>query len=294
MESSSAADERRRRLTAVARRFCTACPAELGGEIAVTGSLGAEIADEHSDLELLFLVDELPREDDVREWLVGLGADDVLVAVEGDGVSGWCRVDDLEIEPFWGSAAEVEREVSAILDGDVTDHGRLALAYVLTHCRILRSDGGLAPWQERLREYPAALQRRLIAAAAAGLEIPSPRLGGALRGDRLAVESFLLADAQRVLRIIFALNRRWEPPRWKWLSHHAETLETAPTALADRVVASLLEPNAVAAVRGMLELLRDALQLVPSEFEVDAARFGIERRLAALPGVSMTPTTSIR
>lgn len=279
MGSSSGADER---LLAVARRLAAACPPALGREVAVTGSVGAGLADEHSDLELVFLVGQLPAVDDVREWLTGLDARDLLVGDDGSGIWAWCQLDGVEVEPYWATVDETEREISAIAAGEVVDHRRLALAYVLTHCIVLRSEGALARWQDCLRDYPGGLQRRLIADALGGLDIPSPRLGALVRGDRLEVESRLVHDAQRVMRIVFALNRRWEPPRWKWLRHHAASLDDAPSALADRIVAALIDPDAVAAARAMLELLRDTLALVPDDFEVGAARRGTDRRLAAV------------
>lgn len=44
--------------------------------------------------------------------------------------------------------------------------------------------------------------------------------------------------------VLFALNRRWEPPRWKWLGYHATTLDRAPPRLAERITATLLEADA--------------------------------------------------
>jgi hypothetical protein len=269
-------------LLELARRLAEECPPELGREIAATGSVGAGLADGYSDVELLFLVDERPSVEAVRTWLESVGATDVLAGEQSGGVWAWCRFGDVEVEPYWDELDRLRGEVDVVAAGETSEHARLALGYVLTHCRPLRAEGPLAELGARLAEYPDALRRRLVEDAIAGWEIPSPRLGPALRGDRFAVEGFLMNDAERVLRIVFALNRRWEPPRWKWLAYHVSTLEVAPPRLAERVVSVLLESDAVLAVARMLELVRETLSLIPDEFDVSAARKGIEARLARL------------
>lgn len=269
-------------LLGLAQRLADACPVELGREIVATGSVGAGLADRYSDVELLHLVDRLPEPDAARAWLESVGGVDVLAGAEADGVWAWCRLDGVEVEPFWGELARLREEVDAVLAGDTTDHVRIALGHTLTHCVPLRTEGLVPEVTQRLADYPRGLGRRLVEDAVTGWEIPSPRLGAAMRGDRLAVEALLINDAHRVLRIVFALNRRWEPPRWKWVGFHAATLEVAPPRVAERITAALLEADAVLAVARMLELVRETLALVPDTVDVGAARAGIDARLARM------------
>jgi hypothetical protein len=270
------------RLLSVAERLVEACPAELGSEIAVTGSVGAGLADELSDLELLLLVNAPPEPSRVTAWLESVGATDVLAGQDSSGTWAWCLVDGVEVEPYWGSLEETRREVDAVAAGESVEHGALAFAHVVTHSVVLRSHGAFRDFEARLAGYPEELPRRLVETAAAVWELPSARLGAAARGDRLPVQWFLQQDAGRVLRVVFALNRRWELPRWKWLAAFAAELDPAPDRLAQRVVEPLVARDAVGAVRAMVELVRDTLELVPSDFGVAAARRATERRLAAL------------
>jgi len=269
------------RLLELARRLVEGCPPELGREVAATGSVGSGLADKYSDLELLFLVEEPPAQAQVRTWLETVGATDILVGAEDSDVWAWARLEGVELDPYWGRLARAEAEVDAIVAGRAIAHDRLALAYVLTHCVPLRTEGAVELLANRL-VYPDILPRLLIEDAVSGWQIPSAERGSARRNDRLRVESRLVYDAQHLLRIVFALNRRWEPPRWKWLAHHIEGLSLAPPRLEERLVRALLEPDSVAAMRSMLELARDVLALVPPEFDVDAARRGIAGRLAFL------------
>jgi hypothetical protein len=197
------------RLLDVATLLVEECPIELAAEAAVSGSVGAGLADELSDLELLFLVDEAPDPGRIAAWLESAGATDVLSGSDSSGTWAWCRLDGVEVEPYWDSLRHAEQVVGAIVAGEAVEHGSLAFAHVLTHSVVLRSAGALRDLAARLATYPEPLRRRLIEDAARPWEVPSPRLGAALRGDRFPLQWFLGQDAERVLRVVFALNRRW-------------------------------------------------------------------------------------
>ncbi|MBD0330458.1 MAG: DUF4037 domain-containing protein [Thermoleophilia bacterium] len=267
---------------ALARRLADAAPPELGREIAITGSVAAGLADDHSDLELLFLVDGAPTPGAVRAWLQANAATDVLAGADPTGVWAWCRVDGVEVEPYWDELAHIRAEAETVLAGETVEHERVALAHVLTRSAVLRTEGALPALVDRLSRYPEAVRRQLVLDAAAGLEVPSPRLGAAIRDDRVAVEATLLHLAYRALRIVFAVNRCWEPPRWKWLARHLGELEAAPPRLAERMGAALVERDPVAAVAAMVALVQEALALVPGEIDVAAARAGVAAQLERL------------
>jgi hypothetical protein len=103
-----------------------------------------------------------------------------------------------------------------------------------------------------------------------------------VRGDVLESRAWLQHDAERILRIVFALNRRWEPPRWKWLRDYAGTLTVSPAGLVDRIDAALLSGEPPEASRALAELGLETLELVPAEIECERARNGLRIRIAAL------------
>ena len=270
------------RLLSVARALVARCPADLGTEIAGTGSVGAGLADAYSDIELLFLGETVPAPERVREWLEEVGATDIAAGAEEAGVWGWGRVDGVELDPFWGQLDEADAEVAAITSGEVVEHARIAFAHVLLRAVTLRTSGALDGLARRCDSYPEGLAARLIADVLAEWELPATRIGAAMRGDALSAVGFLRRDVRRVLRIVFALNERWEPPRWKWLRAYARDLDIAPQALVDRVEQSLLGSDLVASSRTATELARDALDLLPAEVDSARARRGLDLRLASL------------
>jgi Domain of unknown function (DUF4037) len=281
------------RLLELARGLIAACPAELGDEVAVTGSVGAGLADEHSDIELLFLVESVPEPARVREWLDGVsGTESVLTDREDSGVWGWCRLGGVEIDPYWDLLSEAVAEVDAITSGAVLEHRRLAFAHVLIHSVQLRTRGALAELVHRCAVYPAGLRRRLIEDAIRGWEIPAERIGSAVRGDVLESRAWLQHDAERILRIVFALNRRWEPPRWKWLRDYAGTLPITPAGLVDRIETALLSSEPPEASRALAELGLEALELVSEEVDCERARKGLTTRIAALDQLAATGARS--
>jgi hypothetical protein len=281
------------RLLELARGLIADCPIELGGEVAVTGSVGAGLADEHSDIELLFLVETVPEPSEVREWLAGVsGAESVLADREDSGVWGWCRLGGVEIDPYWGLLSEAVAEIDAITSGSVLEHRRLAFAHVLLHCSYLRTRGTLADLADRCAVYPAGLARRLIEDAIKGWEIPAERIGSAVRGDVLEARAWLQHDVERILRVVFALNRRWEPPRWKWLRDYAGTLPITPAGLVDRIETALLSSEPPEASRALAELGLEALELVSEEVDCERARKGLTIRIAALDQLAATGARS--
>jgi hypothetical protein len=54
------------------------------------------------------------------------------------------------------------------------------------------------------------------------------------RDQPLALAMDLLSDVQGILRLLFALNRQWEPD-WKWIAALARRLQHKPDQLVERV-----------------------------------------------------------
>jgi Domain of unknown function (DUF4037) len=281
MGSSSARDNER--LLALTRELVARCPIDLGGEVAVTGSVGAGLADKLSDIELLFLATPVPSVERVQEWLGGVsGADDVMVWGEEGDVSAWFRVGDVEVDPYWGSLHDAVEEVAAITSGTVVEHRRIAFGHVLLHSAFIRTSGVLPELAQRCVVYPVGLKERLIADALWLWAIPAARVGAVARGDVVEARSWLQRDAEMILRLVFALNERWEPPRWKWLRMYVRDLSITPPRLVERLEEALLIADLAVASSGLAQLALDVLMLLPPSLARKRAQRGLEIRIAAL------------
>lgn len=257
------------------------CPIELGREIAVTGSVARGVADDDSDIELNFWVESLPPAEERSAWLRDLGATHFAFdpEPERDGsIWAMCRYRGVWLEPGWQPIETVETLLGQIVAGEITDHALLILAEVVAHAVPVRTNSLLARWQERLASYPDVVQQYLIEAAARRWT-PAPfRWALVRRGERLALAERLVHDVHGVLRIVFALNREWEPV-WKWARQMSEPLPIKPERLAERIDEIFSTLGAAHAVETCHRLVLDTLALVPPPHDVSAAVAAVEESL---------------
>lgn len=283
MLPSPTTEESRMRLE-LSQRLCQACPVPLGREIAVTGSVARGTADAASDLELNAWVDDLPPADVRRDWLQSVGGTDIVLDREetGDGTV-WSHVHfhGVLVEIGWQPLAAVPQEVDALLRGEVTDHRALLKAWVIEHAVPLRSRGAIGQWKHRLACYPDAVEAALIADACDAWRFRHILDSGwslARRGERLAVTGHVCRDVQNVLRVLFALNRRWEPD-WKWMEFVTRDLRHVPIGFHERVARALAEEGLSRKVAPTLELVADTLALVSERHDVSGVAASVRRSL---------------
>jgi len=266
-------------LRAAAARLVARIPEDVVPEVVVTGSVSRGVADDVSDVEMLL----------VTQDHLDLTACFSLAADAG-----------LERLGSWGAQAPETSRVSGYFEGipfeliwwphdyaDAAIDAESPAADAIANGVPLRTCGLLAVWQERLRTYPDEL-------AAARIEDAALTWGGfaaaglltiARPGERLALVERLVDDAVRVLRLLYAINRVWQPTT-KRVALRAEPLAVKPDRLAERIEEALTEPDPLAALVVMTRLQLDAVALAPPGPNVDRARDwlteGLELLLAAL------------
>jgi hypothetical protein len=265
MTATSRSDE----LRSLAQAIADAVP-ETVGEVVVTGSVSRGVADGVSDIEMLIVTREEPVLDECYSVAAACGLTDLGTWGPQGGptqrVSGYR--DGVPIELIWWSRAHAESAIDAIFAGEPS-----ATADALANGIALRTSGLLAQWQERLRHYPDELASARIEDAALtwGGFAPAGLLTLIRPGERLALVERLVDDAQRVLRIVFALNRVWQPTS-KRLEDRAAALAIKPERLAERIRDALTEPDPRRAVLVMTELQLDTVALAPPGPNIDRAR----------------------
>lgn len=213
-------------LRELAERVAAILPGHVR-DVVLTGSTSRGVADELSDVELLVVserpADNLPLED-VDTWSPGVeGAQWFGGFFEGEFV-----------ELIWWTPAYVEERVRALAAGEIVDRARIKTAEAIVNGVSLRGDGH-ARWAEQLARYPEGLAEKIIADAAADFRETDAQVRSVQRpGDSLALAGKAIDYAEDILRIVFALNREWEPG-WKRLASRLEPLERKPERLAERI-----------------------------------------------------------
>jgi len=256
-------------LRAIAQAIADALP-EIVEEVVLTGSVSRGVADDVSDIEMLVVTEHQLELEECFALAAACGLADLGTwgsqGVPTKRVSGYR--DGAPIELIWWSHAHAESSVDSIFAGELPTS-----ADALSHGIPLRTSGLLATWQERLRHYPDALAAARIEdaaltwggfAAAGLLTIIRP-------GERLALVERMVDDATRVVRIVFALNRVWQPTT-KRLADRTAALPVKPDRLAERIGEALSEPDPRRALLLMTELQAETAALAPDGPNIVRAR----------------------
>jgi predicted nucleotidyltransferase len=260
-------------LRALAERVAHRLPPDVI-EIVLTGSVSRGVADDVSDIELLCVTER------------SLSLDEAFELARRAG---------LEERDSWGDPATPTRRVFGYLDGRPVEtiwwsrglaeelFATGGAAEAIANGVALRTGGLLARWQEQLADYPGPL-------VAERVETAAERWGGfapeglltILRPDcALARMEWLMDGAQRVLTIVFALNRVHQPTA-KRLAARVEALAIKPERLAERIDEALAERDPRRALQAMTELQLETVRLAPSGRNVDRAREWLAEGLAVL------------
>jgi predicted nucleotidyltransferase len=250
-------------LRALAQRIADALPPEAV-EVVLTGSVARGMADDVSDIEMLVVTEEQLSLAEAFELARRAG---------------------LEERDSWGDPSTPTRRVFGYLDGqpvetiwwsrELAEESFAAggSAEALANGVPLRTSGLLEGWQEQLADYPNELAAERIEQAAErwGGFAPAGLLTLVREDVTLARMEWLVESAQRVLAIVYALNRVHQPTA-KRLEARVKVLPIKPERLAERVDEALAEPDPRRALLTMTELQLDTVRLAPDGPNVDRAR----------------------
>jgi predicted nucleotidyltransferase len=268
--TSAVPNERSQQLQGLAQRVADALPLEVAEEVVLTGSVSRGVADEVSDIEMLIVTPEPMELADCFEHARAAGLEEL--DTWGDQSTPTRRVsgyrEDVPLELIWWSRDHAESSIDAFFRSDMS-----SAADAIANGVALRTSGSLSRWQARLSDYPDELARARIEDAALtwGGFTPAGLLTLARPGELLARTEWMFDGASRVLRIVYALNRVWQPTH-KRLEARVASLAVKPARLAKRIEEALSEPHPRRALLVMTELQSDTVALAPDGPNVNRAR----------------------
>lgn len=263
-------NQRSQQLRDLAQGVVDALPPEVAAEVVLTGSVSRGVADDVSDIEMLIVTPEPLELAACFEHARAAGLEGLdtwgAQGTPTQRVSGFREGVPLEL--IWWSRKYAESCIDAMLLGDTS-----SAADAIANGMALRTCGLLARWQARLSDYPDDLAAARIEEAALtwGGFAPAGLLTLARPGEQLARIERMLDDASRVLRIVYALNRFWQPTH-KRLAARAASLAVKPVRLAERIELALSESDPRRALLGMTELQSETVALAPDGPNVNRAR----------------------
>src|SRR6266487_5994587 len=263
-------NERSQQLQNLAQRVADALPLDVAEEVVLTGSVSRGVADQVSDIEMLIVTPEPMELAACFEHARAAGLEEL--DTWGDQSTPTRRVsgflEGVPLELVWWSREQAESSIDSFFGGDMS-----SAADAIAHGVALRTSGSLSRWQARLSDYPDELATARIEDAALtwGGFAPEGLLTIARPGERLSRTERMLDDALRVLRIVFALNRVWEPTS-KRLEARVASLAVKPARLAERIEEAFSESNPRRALLVMTELQAETVALAPDGPNVNRAR----------------------
>ena len=260
-------------LRTLAQRIADALPPEVI-EVVLTGSVSRGVADDVSDVEVLCVTEEQISLEQAFEL---------------------ARLAGLEDRDSWGDPATPTRRVFGYFEGqpvetiwwsrELAEEGFASggSAEAIASGVSLRTSGLLERWQEQLADYPEELAVERIEKAAErwGGFAPAGLLTIVRPDCSLARMEWMVESAQRILAIVFALNRVHQPTT-KRLAARVEPLSVKPDRLAERIDEAFAEPDPRTALRLVTELQLETVQLAPSGSNVDRARTWLAEALELL------------
>jgi predicted nucleotidyltransferase len=256
-------------LKELAERTAAALP-PIVEEVVLTGSVSRGVADDVSDIEMLVVTREPLELEQCFEHARAAGLEQLDTwgpqGTDAKRVFGYRE--GVPIELVWWSRDFAEQSVAGILAGEPSGSGD-----ALVHGVAIRSAGLLEDWQRRLSDYPdeVAAGRIEDAALTWGGYAPEGWLTVIRPGERVALVELLYDDAMRVLRIVYAMNRVWEPTT-KRLAARLEELPVKPERLAERIEEAFTETDPARAALVMKELQLETAERAPSGPNIDRAR----------------------
>jgi predicted nucleotidyltransferase len=231
--------DRSQQLQHLAQRVADALPLDVAEEVVLTGSVSRGVADDVSDIEMLIVTPDSMELAACFEHARAAGLDELDTwgdqSTPTKRVSGF--LERVPLELIWWSREYAESSIDSLFcPGDAS-----SAADAIAHGVALRTLGSLARWQARLSDYPEELARARIEDAALtwGGFAPAGLLTLARPGERLARTERMLDDASRVLRIVYALNRVWQPTH-KRVAARVASLDVKPARLAVRIEEAFL------------------------------------------------------
>jgi predicted nucleotidyltransferase len=264
-------NERSQELHDLAQRVADALPLDVAEEVVLTGSVSRGVADDVSDIEMLIVTPEPMELAACFEHARAAGLEGLDTwgdqSTPARRVSGY--LEGVPLELIWWSREHAESSI----DWFFRRNDLSSAADAIAHGVALRTSGSLSRWQARLSDYPEELARARIEDAALtwGGFTPAGLLTLARPGEQLARMERMLDDASRVLRIVYALNRVWQPTH-KRLAKRVASLALKPARLAERIEEALSESDPRRALLIMTELQSDTVALAPDGPNVNRAR----------------------
>jgi hypothetical protein len=267
-------DETKRRLT-IARRIVErlAVRTELRTTL-LAGSVAQNIADEHSDIDLLNYYDELPDRQAFDDALLDAGGARIgdLGDPRPEGFAVRYGFEGVEVQTGGQLVSDLEGRLRRIEAGDV-DWITAKIAMGLLEGSPLHGEQLIRGWQLRAT-YPESLRRREVEANIGWFPIWAIDAHLAARDSELFRRQMLLEGAFKIVAVLSAINRLYFTTfQFKRAAAHIARMRVKLERMAERLdrVANAPPSEAAGELHLLVDETRSILRSEMPEIDPDAA-----------------------
>jgi len=233
-------------LLEVAKKITGEATNEVASEISVSGSVSLGYADSYSDLEMDFLNNITPSQDLRQDWLQKVGATKIYFREEpeDDGAEVVEFIFGVyKVEIVWQTYSNLEKVIKDVYELKTHDHESFVYMWSINKSLILKGDYKLDEYKNKVKEYPTGLRVTLTEVTLRKwLTTPDEREAALVRKQYFLLNEIILSDIKGSLRILFAINEKWEPYR-KWTNIEISKLLYKPAIDLNEVILSFSNPK---------------------------------------------------
>jgi hypothetical protein len=275
------ATKQSQKLLRIAKQISDLATEDIALAAALTGSVARGNADEFSDIELRFFTQEFPDSSQKLIWLESIKAKDIILDKKSiEDNSEWVSFmyKGVAIELGWNSFDEQTKHLEAILKGQSVDRLSVIVAEILVNCFILKDHQYFNYWRQMLSYYPDVLQNAIIEDSSENFLLPgfaAARWSLIKREEYFTLSDRLMTDNINLIRLLFALNRQWEPDL-KWLEVMLKRLENKPKNIENHLNKLIWNGNPSESLQQTLHLICQILQLLPKSKKIKKAIIEIQ------------------
>jgi 8-oxo-dGTP pyrophosphatase MutT (NUDIX family) len=261
--------------------------------LAVSGSVGAGLADRFSDLELDCYWVRPPTDADRLRPVEAVGGSLAALWDFDEDDEEWSedyRVGELDVTVSNFLVSSIERFIDDVVIGTSTEPVRHMRLAAVQRSRPLIGADLVASWRDRASAFPGELVTALVEEALTpdALRGWAAREALVSRGDYLALTGLLTRAGSAIFRAVLALNHVYLPHRQlKWQNHLLTGLELAPDLLEERL-GFMTAGRHAEAVRTAETLLAETAALAEAHSNANLTAFRAElserRRAVDPPG----------
>ncbi len=239
----------------------------------LAGSVARGISDEHSDIDLLNVYDDLPDRDTFDSVLKEAGGEIIgdIGAPTPEAFVGRYRIEGIEVQTGGEVISALEKRLANIEAGDV-DWITAKVAMGTLEGTALFGPELVSEWQRRAA-YPESLRRREVEANLGWFPIWAIDAHLASRDAELFRRQMLLEGAFKVVAVLSAVNRLYFTTfQFKRAGSHFEEMKVKPERLAERLDRVADGPPSTAADQ-LRKLVEETKAIVKRELpDVDTER----------------------